>query len=112
MRILFIGGTGNISAACSRLVLERDHELCLLNRNQRDVDLPGARLLSADVSDETATAKVLFGQTFDVVVNFIAFTTKDVERDLRLFADRTRQYVFVSSASAYQKPPVSPHVTE
>ncbi|HEY2405364.1 MAG TPA: SDR family oxidoreductase [Polyangiaceae bacterium] len=112
MRVLFIGGTGNISASCSRLVLERGHELYLLNRGRRAAELPGARLLNADVNDEAAAAKVLFGLSFDAVANFIAFTQQDVERDLRLFADRTRQYLFVSSASAYQKPPASPHITE
>jgi len=112
MRILFIGGTGNISTACSRLVLERGHELFVLNRSQRTVALPGARLLKADVNDEAATNRVLAGLTFDAVANFIAFAPGEVERDVRLFTGRTGQYVFVSSASAYQKPPATPHITE
>ncbi len=112
MRILFIGGTGNISTACSRLALARGHELYVLNRGQRAVVLEGARVLSADIKDEAATARVLVGLSFDAVANFIAFEPEDVERDIRLFAERTRQYVFVSSASAYQKPPLSPHITE
>src|SRR5262245_3170623 len=112
MRILIIGGTGNISGACSWLLLERGYELFVLNRGRRASDLFGARALCADVNDEAATAKVLFGSSFDVVANFVAFTFADVERDLRLFAERTRQYVFVSSASAYQKPSASPHISE
>src|SRR5450432_819777 len=112
MRVLFIGGTGNISAACSRLVLERGHELYVLNRGQRAVELPGARVLHADINDEAAVAQVLLGLSFDAVANFIAFSPSDVTRDLRLFSGRTRQYLFVSSASAYQKPPATPHITE
>jgi nucleoside-diphosphate-sugar epimerase len=112
MRVLFIGGTGNISAACSRLVLERGHELFVLNRGQRPLALPGARVLSADVQDEAAVARVLSGLSFDSVANFIAFTPADIERDLRLFAERTGQYLFVSSTTVYQKPPPSPHITE
>lgn len=111
MRILFIGGTGNISSACSRLALERGHELFVLNRGLRSA-VTGARVLNADINDEAATAAVLAGLSFDAVANFIAFTREDVERDLRLFAGRTGQYVFVSSASAYQKPPASPRITE
>jgi nucleoside-diphosphate-sugar epimerase len=112
MRVLFIGGTGNISAACSRLVLERGHELFVLNRGQRAATLPGARVLNADMNDEAAVAKVLSGLSFDAVANFIAFAPADIERDLRLFAERTGQYLFVSSATVYQKPHASPHITE
>ena len=112
MRLLFIGGTGNISAACSKLVLERGHELFVLNRGQRARGLPGAHELIADIEDEAAVARVLSGLSFDSVTNFIAFTRADIERDLRLFAGRTAQYVFVSSATVYQKPPISPHITE
>lgn len=112
MRVLFIGGTGNISAACSRLVLERGHELFVLNRGQRAVALPGARVLNADMNDEAAVARVLSGLSFDAVANFIAFAPADIERDLRLFAARAGQYLFISSATVYQKPPASPHISE
>src|SRR5450432_2212760 len=112
MRLLFIGGTGNISAACSRLALERGHELFVLNRGRRTVALSGARVLCADINDEAAAAALLTGLSFDAVANFIAFEPAEVERDIRLFTGRTAQYVFVSSASAYQKPPKSPHITE
>jgi nucleoside-diphosphate-sugar epimerase len=112
MRVLFIGGTGNISAACSRLCLERGMEVFLLNRGQRDVPIPGARFLVADIGDADQVDKALGDLTFDAVANFIAFVPSDVERDIARFAERTRQYFFISSASAYQKPLVHPIVTE
>jgi nucleoside-diphosphate-sugar epimerase len=111
MRVLFIGGTGNISAACSRLALERGIELHLLNRGRRQADLAGAQVLVADVADERAVAAALGRQTYDAVVDFIAFDAPDVERDLRLFTGRCGQYVFISSASCYRKPCLRP-VTE
>jgi nucleoside-diphosphate-sugar epimerase len=110
MRVLFIGGTGNISGACSRLALARGIELHLLNRGQRP-PLAGARSLVADLHDEAAVGRALGNLSFDAVVNFIAFDAPDVERDLRLFAGRTAQYVFVSSAACYRKPCLRP-VTE
>jgi nucleoside-diphosphate-sugar epimerase len=111
MRVLFIGGTGNISGACSRLAVERGIELWLLNRGQRGDTVPGARTIIADVRDEEAARAALGSRRFDVVVDFIAFEVADVERDLRLFAGRCDQYVFISSASCYRKPCLRP-VTE
>lgn len=112
MRVLFIGGTGNISAASSRLALQRGYELHLLNRGTRKVDLPGARWIQADINDPEAARKILGGETYDAVVNWIAFVPAEIERDIELFRGRTRQYVFISSASAYQKPPSHPVITE
>lgn len=112
MKILFIGGTGNISSAVSRRVLTAGHELYVLNRGTRKIELDGARSLVADINDEAATAGVLKDQHFDVVANFIAFTAEDIERDLRLFGGKCGQYIFISSASAYQKPLGNPFITE
>jgi len=112
MRVLFIGGTGNISAACSRLCVERGMEVFVLNRGQREMALPGVRSLVADVHDTATVQDALGDLTFDAVANFIAFVPTDVERDIATFAGRTSQYVFISSASAYQKPLVHPVVTE
>lgn len=115
MKVLFIGGTGLISSACSDLALERGLELFLLNRSiSGKYPLPpGARLLEGDVSvNETGLAEMLAGYEFDVVVDWIAYTPEDIERDLRLFRGRTRQFVFISSASAYQKPPSHYLITE
>jgi nucleoside-diphosphate-sugar epimerase len=111
MRVLFVGGTGNISTACSRLALEQGVELHLLNRGRHEMDLPGTHTIVADVTDERAAAAALDRHTFDAVVDFIAFDAPDIERDLRLFSGRCGQYVFISSASCYRKPCLRP-VTE
>src|SRR5579863_4742030 len=106
MRVLFIGGTGIISTATTRLAVERGIDLTLLNRGQRAADLPkGVHTVTADIDDPAATAQALGNTTFDAVVDWIAFTPAHIQRDLALFRGRTRQYIFISSASAYQKPP-------
>jgi nucleoside-diphosphate-sugar epimerase len=102
MKILFVGGTGNISTSCSKLALELGHELWLLHRPGRP-GIAGARDLACDIQDEAAVNSVLEGHFFDAVVQFIAFEPTQIERDLRLFSGRCRQYVFISSASAYSK---------
>jgi nucleoside-diphosphate-sugar epimerase len=115
MKMLFIGGTGLISSACSELAVERGHELFLLNRSVSEkYPVPqGATLLRGDVhARENDVARLLAGHHFDAVVDFIAYTLDDVERDLRLFRDIASQFVFISSASAYQKPPRHYLVTE
>ncbi len=112
MKVLFIGGTGNISAPVSRLCVERGMELFLLNRGMRTTDLPGATFLRGDVTKPDTLRTVLAGHRWDAVVNWIAFTETDIERDIALFRGATRQYVFISSASVYQKPPAHPVITE
>ena len=105
MKVLFIGGTGNISTASTRLAAEREIELTLLRREQRAADLPkNVSTIKADVTDEEAVAQALGNQCFDSVVDWVAFTPADVERDIRMFRARARQFIFISSASAYQKP--------
>ena len=115
MKVLFIGGTGLISSACSELAVERGHTLFILNRStSTKYSLPsGATILQGDIhGDETHLASLLAGHRFDAVVDFIAFTASDVERDIRLFTDKTDQFVFISSASAYQKPVKNYLITE
>lgn len=113
MKALFIGGTGNISSACSQLALERGVELYLLNRGQSLRPLPeGARVINADIRDPNAVREALGSMSFDVVADFIAFTPQHIETDLQLFRGRTGQYFFISSASAYQTPPATLPVTE
>lgn len=113
MKALFIGGTGNISSACSQLALERGVELYLLNRGQSLRPLPeGARVINADIRDPNAVREALGSMRFDVVADFIAFTPQHIETDLQLFRGRTGQYFFISSASAYQTPPATLPVTE
>ena len=105
MKVLFIGGTGTISSACTRLALEQGVELYLFNRGQTSTDLPaGAHLIQGDINNRDEAEALLKGHTFDTVVDWIAFGVEQVERDIELFSGRTGQYVFISSASAYQKP--------
>jgi nucleoside-diphosphate-sugar epimerase len=113
MKILFIGGTGVISSAVSKLALARGMELYLLNRGNRTELAPeGAKLLYGDIRNEEEIRRVLDGMSFDVVVNWISFTPEHVEADIQLFAGKTSQYIFISSASAYEKPLTSPFITE
>jgi nucleoside-diphosphate-sugar epimerase len=114
MKVLFIGGTGIISSACVQLALEQGIEVVLLNRGQttKRAVPEGVTLLQADIRDREAARQALMDMTFDAVVNFIAFTPEHIETDLELFNGRTGQYIFISSASAYQTPPTSLPVTE
>lgn len=112
MKVLFIGGTGNISTAVSKLCVERGIDLYLLNRGKRKVQIKGAKKIIADVSSFDQLSNALKKHNWDVVVNWIAFTPEDIERDLNLFRNKTKQYIFISSASAYQKPPSYPIITE
>ncbi len=113
MKVLFIGGTGVISLACAELALSRGIELYLLNRGQSVRPAPqGAYILHADIRDRDQAMSALAGCSFDVVVDFIAFTPEQVAADIALFRGRTGQYVFISSASVYQKPPASLPITE
>ncbi len=113
MKILFIGGTGTISMAITRLLAKQGHELYLLNRGNRNEHLPeNVRTIIADISDEEETAKKLKGMSFDCVGEFIGFVPSQLERDYRLFKDKTKQFIYISSASAYQKPPTSYVITE
>lgn len=113
MKVLFIGGTGTISYASSQLALERGFELTLLNRGTSARPVPqGARVIHADIRDESAVAAALSGQHFDAVVAFVGFLPEHASTDIRLFSGMTDQYVFISSASAYQTPPQRLPVTE
>jgi len=105
MKVLFIGGTGIISTACTNLALERGTDLTLLNRGRHAMQpQPGCRTVTVDIEDADAVADALRGESFDAVVDWIAFEPAHIERDLALFRGRAGQYVFISSASAYQKP--------
>lgn len=106
MKALFIGGTGNISEACTRLALERGIELSLLTRGLSPRLPPeGARVIFGDIRDTRQAAALLKNEKFDAVVDWVAYKPEHVEADIALFNGRTRQYIFISSASAYQKPP-------
>jgi len=113
MRVLFIGGSGNISTACSRLAAQRGFDLVHFNRGQRRVELPaGVRTVRGDVDDRRAMALALAGQAFDVVVDWIAFDPAQAAADVEMFAGQVKQYVFISTATVYQKPPRHYVVTE
>ena len=106
MKILMIGGTGTISMAITRLLAERGtDEIYLLNRGNRSVELPdGVNVITADINNEEEVLEKTSGMEFDAVCEFIGFVPSQIERDHRLFSGRTKQYIYISSASAYHKP--------
>jgi nucleoside-diphosphate-sugar epimerase len=112
MKVLFIGGTGFISMAASHLAMEKGFDLYLLNRGQHAPNITGCEQLIADNKNIAEVREAIQGMQFDVVVDWIAFTQQDIERDLELFRGRTGQFIFISSASAYQKPPAHYVITE
>ena len=113
MKILFIGGTGNISSACSRLAVKQGIDLFHLNRGVNKADVPAqVNSITADIHNTEQVRNALKNHNFDVVVNFIAFSPQDVKNDIELFTGKTGQYIFISSASAYQKPLVNSVITE
>jgi nucleoside-diphosphate-sugar epimerase len=114
LKVLFIGGSGIISSASTRLAARLGVDLTLLNRGQSALraEPEGVEVLRADVRDPSAVRRVLGEREFDSVVDWVAFTPDHVRADIDLFAGRTRQYVFISSASAYQTPPERVPVVE
>jgi nucleoside-diphosphate-sugar epimerase len=112
LRVLFIGGTGDISTSVSKLAIEDGVDLYLLNRGKTKINLPGATVIHGNIHHSEAVKQAIEDQQFDAVVNWIAFVPEDVKRDVDLFRGKTKQYIFISSASAYHKPPLHPVVTE
>ena len=112
MKVLFIGGTGLISVEVSKLAIKRGIDLYLLNRGQRNITIDGAKSLVADINNIGQVEKVLEGHHFDCIVNWIVFHPDQIRRDIELFRDKCKQYIFISSASAYQKPLTHPIITE
>ena len=105
MKILLIGGTGTISSAITRQLAETNHEVYLLNRGNRNDDIPkNINRIVADINNEQEAKEKLAGMTFDAVCDFIGFVPAQLERDYRLFAGKTKQFLYISSASAYHKP--------
>ena len=113
MKALLIGGTGTISMAITRLLVEKGWEVHLLNRGSRKAEAPQlVHWIQADINDEQAVAEILEGRHFDCVCEFIGFVPQQVERDIRLFEGKTDQYLYISSASAYHKPAMDYRITE
>ena len=112
MKVLFIGGTGIISSAVSRLAVERGIELYHFNRGKSHRKIDGVKNISGDIRNMEETKQLLKDYFFDVVVNWITFTPEHVQADVEIFAGKTNQYIFISSASAYQKPILKLPITE
>ncbi|QAT48439.1 SDR family oxidoreductase [Caproiciproducens sp. NJN-50] len=113
MKVLFIGGTGVISASAASLAAARGDQVTLLTRGSHPELAPsGAELLKADISDEEEMERLLSGRIFDAVADFTVLKPEQAMRDISLFTGKTRQFLFISSASAYQKPPVRYPITE
>ncbi len=112
MKVLFIGGTGEISTACVWRAVQVGHDVAVFNRGKRPEELPGSvRQITGDLHDQTAYAE-LGAEHWEVVCQFMAFELPQAERDAEVFGGRCGQYIFISSASAYQKPPTRVIVTE
>lgn len=111
MKALFIGGTGTISSDIVALAQQRGWEITLLNRGSKKTP-DGTRSIIADINDEKAVAQAIANESYDIVAQFIGYTAKDVERDIRLFQNKTKQYIYISSASAYQRPLADYRITE
>jgi len=113
MKVLFIGGTGIISSGCVQLALDRGMDVTLLNRGKSFRATPeSARVIEADIRDFDATKTALGNNTYDVVAEFTGFVPGHIETDLKLFSGKVGQYLYISSASAYQTPPQKVPVTE
>ena len=113
MKILLIGGTGTISMAITKLLAKMGEEVILLNRGSRSDELPsGVQVINADIGNEEEVSSIIKDMSFDCVGEFIGFVPEQVQRDVRLFAGKTRQYIYISSASAYHKPCASYVINE
>ncbi len=106
MKILFLGGTGNISSACVAQALEKGHEVTIFSRGRSELKPdPRCKVVLGDRNDRVALSSLARDSHFDVIADFIAYTPADIETDLAAFSGKTAHYLFISSASVYQKPP-------
>lgn len=113
MKVLFIGGTGTISMAITKGLVEKGHDVYLFNRGSRNSELPKeVKFIRGDINNEAEAAEKLAEHSFDVVCDFIGFVPSQLERDFRLFNGKTKQFMYISSASAYQKPLADYKITE
>ena len=111
MKVLYIGGTGEISLACVEASVAAGQQVTVFNRSKSDEPLPaGVERIVGEMNDTTYQG--LGARGFDVVCQFVAYEPEQVERDLAVFGGRVGQYLFVSTASAYQKPPLDWRITE
>ncbi|MGH4050074.1 MAG: SDR family oxidoreductase [Clostridium sp.] len=113
MKALFIGGTGTISTEISKLAVLKGWQLYLLNRGNKSSRVPeGVKVITADINNEVEVARLIEDIDFDVIADFISFEPSQIQRDIRLFSKKTKQFIFISSASAYQKPLAFYKITE
>lgn len=112
MRVLIIGGTGTISTYVVRKCLEENLDVTILNRGNHRIENKNLKVIIADISDEDKVKQLIAGETYDSVVQFVAYDLTQVKKDIRLFKGKTKQYIFISTASAYQKPPQTYPITE
>lgn len=112
MKVLFIGGTGIISSAVSRLAVKKQIELYHFNRGKSHRKIEGVKNITGNIRNVEETKQILADYSFDVVVNWITFTPEHVQSDIEIFTDKTKQYIFISSASAYEKPISKLPITE
>ncbi len=115
MKILFLGGTGIISSACSNLAISKEFDLYLLNRGSSQSLRPApkeATIIEADIRNKHTVLEAIGDLTFDVVVDWLSFNEAQIAQSIEIFENRTKQYIFISSASVYQTPPKSLPVTE
>ena len=114
MKALFVGGTGTISSAVAALAVKQGWNLTMLNRGNQSEFVPqGVRVITGDIKNHPEEcAQLLAGETFDVVAEFIGYVPSEVERDINMFRGKTGQYIYISSASAYQKPASNYLITE
>lgn len=112
MKVLFVGGTGIISSAVSKLAIERGIELFHLNRGKSHRKIEGVKNIIGDIRNVDHTKQVLKNYTFDVVVNWVSFVAEHVQNDINIFSGKTKQFIFISSASAYEKPISKLPITE
>src|SRR5690348_2659319 len=111
MKLLFLGGTGNISAECAALLHSRGHEIAILSRGKRSVPKDYVAI-QADRNDSTAMRAAIEKTKPDVVINFLGYEVSEVQMDAALFSGKVRQYIFISSATVYAKPPARLPITE
>lgn len=113
MKVLIIGGTGTISTAVVREALQQGHQVSVLNRGRSKRPLPvGVEVIHADINNSREIERALMGLSFDVIAQFIAFNPEHIERDMKIFAGKANQYIYISSASAYRKPLPNYYVSE
>ena len=112
MKVLIIGGTGTISSYVVKKCLEKQMDVTILNRGNSSTNEKNLKTIIADITDESDVREKLANQSFDSVIQFVAYDTTQIEKDMRIFKDKTKQYIFISTASAYQKPLSTYPITE